>query len=360
MYCSFLKYCAELFFLLISYLFNKNYTIFIFFIASASENMRFILEIHQLVFWYLLAILAGLFIVFIGAFILYICSYNNLHLLNNHQFHTKNIDNLIITPKTNNIVFCFIFCFFKQINTHKQYPFKNLLNTILYFYKGNQFLYANKINFNINFFFELLSPLFSFQNLFQQIMNFKFVSRLFYAFFRYTHNKPLECGWTLVPICVLGLIGAPSFIALYAESRIYDSFFTIKVIGHQWYWSFEWLLDKDIQITENMPVLNEIDILLKPLDTLSSPNIRLLETNNVIILPINLNIRFLITSADVLHSFAIPALGLKMDACPGRLNQFLTLITHSGIFYGQCSELCGVGHGFMPITLIAIPNNILI
>nr|QWK44966.1 cytochrome oxidase subunit II [Protohalopteris sp.] len=159
-----------------------------------------------------------------------------------------------------------------------------------------------------------------------------------------THSTMLEIIWTISPAVLLMFIGLPSFSLLYSMDETVDPAITLKVIGHQWYW-------KGIKF----------DSYLVPEEDLSIPKLyctgkvgkvlRLLEVDNRVVLPIYTHIRVLVTGADVLHSWAIPSLGIKVDSCPGRLNQIFLFLKRDGVFYGQCSEICGVNHGFMPIVV---------
>jgi cytochrome c oxidase subunit 1 len=160
-----------------------------------------------------------------------------------------------------------------------------------------------------------------------------------------THNVQLEIIWTTIPSLVLLLLAIPSFSLLYAIDEIINPEITIKVIGNQWFWTYEYAdFDKDTKYDSYM-ILEE-DLMLG--------GMRLLEVDQRLILPLKTSIRILLTSSDVLHSFAIPSLGLKIDACPGRLNQVALFINRSGVFYGQCSEICGINHGFMPIVVESV------
>lgn len=165
-----------------------------------------------------------------------------------------------------------------------------------------------------------------------------------------THGVILEIVWTLLPVFVLIAIAIPSFALLYSIDEIIDPTLTIKVIGHQWYWSYEYT------DYENEKLL--FDSYMIPENDLQLGNLRLLEVDRKVWLPINTHIRVLITANDVLHSWAIPSFGVKMDAVPGRLNQVSLFIKREGLFYGQCSELCGVNHGFMPIVVKAVPISL--
>ncbi len=156
-------------------------------------------------------------------------------------------------------------------------------------------------------------------------------------------NTKLEIIWTTLPAIILTIIAYPSLKLLYATDEPIEPELTIKSIGNQWYWSYEYsdYENKQIEFTSYMI----------PTDELTEGNNRVLEVDNRLIIPINTNIRILITAADVLHSFTIPSLGIKADAIPGRLNQVNFLASRPGLFYGQCSELCGTNHSFMPIVI---------
>jgi len=156
-----------------------------------------------------------------------------------------------------------------------------------------------------------------------------------------THNAVVEILWTVIPVVLLIIIAIPSFRLLYVSETIPKADLTIKAIGNQWYWSYEYPDYGDIVFDANM--LNE--------DELSDPKLRLLETDTQIVVPINKVVKLQITSNDVLHAWTIPAFGVKMDAVPGRLNETWFKANREGIFYGQCSELCGPKHAFMPINV---------
>jgi cytochrome c oxidase subunit 2 len=161
------------------------------------------------------------------------------------------------------------------------------------------------------------------------------------------HNTFLEIVWTIIPTLILLSIAIPSFLLLYAIDEQNNPIITLKVIGHQWYWSYEVFYKTAMH---GLPL--EIDSYMLSEDDLSQrAPFRLLEVDNRVHLPCKINIRILVTSADVLHSWAVPSLGIKIDACPGRLNQLGVFIKRPSIFYGQCSEICGVNHSFMPVVL---------
>jgi len=164
------------------------------------------------------------------------------------------------------------------------------------------------------------------------------------------HGQIIEIIWTILPAIVLIFIALPSLRLLYLLDEINDPLITLKTIGHQWYWSYEY--SDFINI--------EFDSYIIPTNELSNSNFRLLDVDNRIILPINNQIRIIVSAADVLHSWTIPALGVKIDATPGRLNQTNFFINRPGLFYGQCSEICGANHRFMPIVIESVPSNFFI
>nr|URT60190.1 cytochrome c oxidase subunit II [Picromerus lewisi] len=154
-------------------------------------------------------------------------------------------------------------------------------------------------------------------------------------------GQTIELIWTMLPAITLIFIALPSLRLLYMIDEINDPSLTLKVIGHQWYWSYEYS-----DFSEN-----EIDSYMKPTSEMKSEDIRLLDVDNRTVLPMNTQTRIVVTAADVLHSWAVPALGIKIDAVPGRLNQGTINMNRPGIMYGQCSEICGANHSFMPIVI---------
>nr|YP_008964129.1 cytochrome c oxidase subunit II [Eulimnogammarus verrucosus]AHB14316.1 cytochrome c oxidase subunit 2 [Eulimnogammarus verrucosus] len=158
-------------------------------------------------------------------------------------------------------------------------------------------------------------------------------------------HQTVEIIWTICPIVILVLIALPSLQTLYILDDPFTPSVTVKAIGHQWYWSYEYSDFSKV----------EFDSYMTPTQDLTSYGMRLLEVDNSVALPINTQIRLITTGADVIHSWAVPALGLKADAIPGRLNQLMFSIKRPGIFYGQCSEICGSNHSFMPIKIEALP-----
>lgn len=167
-----------------------------------------------------------------------------------------------------------------------------------------------------------------------------------------THHATLEIVWTLIPVFILASIAVPSLGLLYAIEERSPAEHTVKIIGHQWYWSYEY---SDLyKSTETLG----FDSYMIPASELKKGTLRLLEVDRRLILPSQTEIRLLVTAADVLHSFAVPSLGVKIDAAPGRLNQVNLFIYRSGVFYGQCSEICGVNHAFMPIVVEVVSPSL--
>nr|WJJ67807.1 cytochrome c oxidase subunit II [Scathophaga stercoraria] len=164
------------------------------------------------------------------------------------------------------------------------------------------------------------------------------------------HGQTIEIIWTILPAIVLLFIAFPSLRLLYLLDEINEPSITLKAIGHQWYWSYEYSDFTNI----------EFDSYMIPTNELSLDNFRLLDVDNRVITPMNSQIRILVTAADVIHSWTIPSLGVKVDGTPGRLNQTNFLINRPGLFYGQCSEICGANHSFMPIVIESIPVNFFI
>ena len=156
--------------------------------------------------------------------------------------------------------------------------------------------------------------------------------------------QQIETVWTILPAIILIFLALPSLRILYLTDESRNPNLTIKSIGHQWYWRYEYTDFIDI----------EIDSYITPTPDLILGEFRLLEVDNRVVLPINIEIRILVTGADVIHAWTVPALGVKVDAVPGRLNQLSFTINQPGVFYGQCSEICGANHSFMPIAIESI------
>uniref|UniRef100_A0AAT9FFE2 Cytochrome c oxidase subunit 2 n=1 Tax=Haemaphysalis megaspinosa TaxID=1155002 RepID=A0AAT9FFE2_9ACAR len=153
-------------------------------------------------------------------------------------------------------------------------------------------------------------------------------------------GQEIEIIWTIIPAITLIFIAMPSLHLLYLTDELFNSQMSIKIIGHQWYWSYEY---SDFN--------KEFDSFMIPEQEMMKNSFRLLDTDNNLVIPFNTTIKFLITSADVIHSWTVPSLSIKMDAVPGRLNQAFSFAKRPGLFFGQCSEICGANHSFMPISL---------
>ena len=168
-----------------------------------------------------------------------------------------------------------------------------------------------------------------------------------------THNSFLEVMWTVIPIVILVVIAVPSMKLLYFMDKAPKDKveMTLKVIGHQWYWSYEYPDAGNLAFDSNLIPDEEIDV--------SKGQIRLLEVDNRVAIPVDTTIRVIMTSDDVLHNWAIPAFGIKMDTVPGRINEAWIRVPaeKAGVYRGQCSELCGVNHGYMPIVIDAMPKQ---
>nr|AIA61035.1 cytochrome c oxidase subunit II [Pampus argenteus] len=158
-------------------------------------------------------------------------------------------------------------------------------------------------------------------------------------------SQEIEVVWTVLPAVVLILIALPSLRILYLMDEVNDPHLTIKAVGHQWYWSYEYTDYDDLGF----------DSYMLPTQDLTNGQFRLLETDHRVVIPVESPVRTLVSAEDVLHSWAVPSLGVKMDAVPGRLNQLTLIASRPGVFYGQCSEICGANHSFMPIVVEAVP-----
>lgn len=161
-------------------------------------------------------------------------------------------------------------------------------------------------------------------------------------------NQSIEIIWTVLPAFILLFIAFPSLRLLYLLDEVNTPGLTIKVIGHQWYWSYEYSDLKNL----------EFDAYISLTSDLKSRGFRVLEVDNRTIIPYSTQIRVLVRASDVIHSWTIPSLGVKVDAVPGRLNQLRFLAERIGIIYGQCSEICGANHSFIPIVLEVIPMQV--
>nr|YP_009317237.1 cytochrome c oxidase subunit 2 [Palpitomonas bilix]BAV82405.1 cytochrome c oxidase subunit 2 [Palpitomonas bilix] len=171
---------------------------------------------------------------------------------------------------------------------------------------------------------------------------------------RNTHNVPLEIIWTLTPCFILASIVVPSLSLLYAIEDTVDPKVTVKVIGNQWYWTYHYVdYEFPFPDPDYIGLLKHDSYMIQEAD-LKPGELRLLETDDPLVLPTHTHIRLIMTAEDVIHSWAVPSFGVKLDCIPGRINEVSIFIKRQGAFYGQCSEICGVNHGFMPIHVEAI------
>lgn len=164
---------------------------------------------------------------------------------------------------------------------------------------------------------------------------------------RTTHNTPLEIIWTIVPVVILVAIAIPSFRLLFTELDVPAVDLTIKATGKQWYWSYAYPDNGNF----------EFDSLIVAEKDLKADQPRLLTVDNEMVVPVNKVVHVLVTGADVIHSFAVPSFGIKIDAVPGRINDTWFKATITGVFHGQCSQLCGKDHSFMPITVRVVSDT---
>ena len=219
----------------------------------------------------------------------------------------------------------------------------------LYFQDGATPSFEGVVDLHNRVMFYLVIILFGVSWVMLSIMwNFnKSENKLVYRYLN--HGTLIELIWTVGPALVLVAIAFPSFKLLYLMDEVIDPAMTVKVTGHQWYWEYEYA---DFLNEENETI--NFDSYMKDEASLEEGEFRMLEVDNAVVLPVDTHIRFIITGADVLHDWAVPALALKVDACPGRLNQASVIIERTGYFYGQCSEICGVLHSSMPIKIEAV------
>nr|YP_009351003.1 cytochrome c oxidase subunit II [Occasitermes occasus]AQP28339.1 cytochrome c oxidase subunit 2 [Occasitermes occasus] len=183
------------------------------------------------------------------------------------------------------------------------------------------------------------------------------ITAVFYTMISIIQNKQtsrfilegqmIETLWTIAPAIILVFIAIPSLRLLYLMDEIHNPVMTLKTVGHQWYWSYEYSDFTKLEFDSYMVQQED-----QPIDTF-----RLLDTDNRVVLPMNSPIRMIVTAADVLHSWTVPGLGVKTDATPGRLNQVSFSINRPGLLYGQCSEICGANHSFMPIVIESVSTN---
>lgn len=162
-----------------------------------------------------------------------------------------------------------------------------------------------------------------------------------------THHTMIEIVWTVVPVIILVWLFIPSYNMMVENDRVVDADMTLKVIGHQWYWSYEYPDHGNFTFDANMTFAEDLE----------DKSLRMMETDYHVVLPVGKKVRLLFTAGDVLHSWGIPALGIKLDAVPGRLNETWVEITKPGMYYGFCSELCGVNHSYMPVAIKAVSEE---
>lgn len=164
---------------------------------------------------------------------------------------------------------------------------------------------------------------------------------------KFSHNVLIEVIWTIIPAIILVIIAVPSFRTLYYAEKVPEADLTVKVVGYQWYWHYSYPDNNNI----------EFDSYMLSGDQLKQGDLRLLEVDNRLVVPAGKIVKFLITAGDVIHSFAVPSFGIKKDAVPGKINETWIKVDKPGVYYGQCSELCGVNHGFMPIAIEVVSEE---
>jgi heme/copper-type cytochrome/quinol oxidase subunit 2 len=174
-----------------------------------------------------------------------------------------------------------------------------------------------------------------------------------------THNNMVEVVWTCVPFIVLVIVAIPSLALLYFMDEVKHPSVFIKVVGKQWYWTYEYLCGVISNYTLGLIAVSSVDMYINTVELDYSVGLYMLRVTTCMLLPVNIKLLLLISSGDVLHSYTIPAFGLKMDACPGRLNKVGLQISRLGTYYGQCSELCGVNHAYMPICIQTLNTEVL-
>ena len=164
---------------------------------------------------------------------------------------------------------------------------------------------------------------------------------------RTTHNTPIEILWTVVPVIILAVIAVPSFRLLFVELQVPHPDLTVKATGKQWFWSYSYPDNGNFEFSS----------LMVPEKDLKPGQPRLLAVDNEMVVPVNKVVHVLVTGADVIHSFVVPSFGVRIDAIPGRMNDTWFKATAEGVFYGQCSELCGKDHSFMPIAVRVVSES---
>jgi len=243
-----------------------------------------------------------------------------------------------------------------------QYPASKIMNGIINLHHFMMFFIVIILFFVFSLIF-LIFQFFTFNNnlTFNDFLKLKDINNV-----NISHGSTLEIIWIIVPSLILLFIAIPSFSLLYSMEAYTDAYILLNVIGHQWYWSYECVIKTQFLPIEDLfsnhkidffkfkHIIFKFDSYLVQTNDLKKGELRLLETTNPIVLPVDTGVKVLVTADDVIHSWAVPALGIKIDALPGRLNQVFLKIDRCGHFYGQCSEICGVNHGFMPISIYSV------
>nr|QJT78384.1 cytochrome c oxidase subunit II [Macropodaphis primigenius] len=206
----------------------------------------------------------------------------------------------------------------------------------LNFQNSNSPLMEQLIFFHDHTIFIIMMIMFMISYMMIFIINNKFIN------IKISENQMIEFIWTTIPPIILIFIAMPSLHLLYLMDEIKSPILTIKIFGHQWFWSYEYSDFSNIEFESYM------------INNLSKENFRLIEVDNKTIIPFKFNIRLLISSDDVIHSWTIPSLAIKIDAIPGRMNQINLFMNRPGLYFGQCSEICGINHSFMPIQIESI------
>nr|ASU53158.1 cytochrome oxidase subunit II [Periphyllus sp. ZMIOZ 18633] len=209
----------------------------------------------------------------------------------------------------------------------------------LSFQNSNSPLMEQLIFFHDHTIFIIMMIMFMITYMMMFIIKNKFIN------IKISENQMIELIWTSIPPIILIFIALPSLHLLYLMDEIKSPIMTIKIFGHQWFWSYEYSDFMNIEFESYM------------INSMEKQNFRLIEVDNKTILPYNFNIRLLISSDDVIHSWTIPSLGIKIDAIPGRMNQINLFMNRPGMYFGQCSEICGINHSFMPIQIESINLN---
>jgi heme/copper-type cytochrome/quinol oxidase subunit 2 len=295
--------------------------------SPATPIMEGIIDLHNYIFFYLI-------LVFIIVFYMYCYIIYSAYIIPTFFY-----DFYFIPYKNSELIF------FKKI--------------LFFFGLNSEMVEKNKLqSYRLHFYYNYLLSIFKSHFYYQALIRHTEIleSR------KINEHMLIEIVWTIIPTIILILIAIPSFTLLYAMDEIIDPKLTVKIIGYQWFWSYEYAQAYDIiefdYLKDILGYKNRFyrdyliyDSVMLTEDELQLGYHRLLEVDRKLILPVKTHIKFLITGADVIHSWAVPSFGIKVDAVPGRMSQIGAYIKYEGVFYGQCSELCGVNHGFMPIAV---------